>query len=170
VIVCASGEQQQNNDFQSIDATLLQSLGGGSHVSVVKRAICKVPSDANDDEFSNVINGPSMEGTNVIFVVVPAYPLPEDGGSSTIAFKAGLDVSHALGPILTKKANAMALQVRKSAASQDPMAALFENVVGIARGGTAVLITCSDRGLEGAAAAVTGLLGHLTSLLTSTTE
>ena len=61
-------------------------------------------------------------------------------------------------------ASAMALQIRKHAAAHDPVAALFDNVVGIVRNGSAVLITCSDRGLEGAAVAVKGLLGYLVSV------
>ena len=74
-----------------------------------------------------------------------------------------MEVSHALRPILTKNAHAMALQVRKHAASHDHVAALFENIVGTVRDGSSVLITCSDRGLEGAAGAAKGLLGHLIS-------
>lgn len=174
VIICISDEQGSYNDFQSIDTTLIDSLGGDSHASVVQRFVCKVPSDAKDNafahQFSTIVSSPQMEGVNVIFVVVPTDPLAEDRGSSAIAFRAGLEVSHALRPILTKNANAMALHVRKCASSHDPMAALFENVVGIVRDGSAVLITCSDRGLEGAAGAVKGLLGQLTSLLISTAD
>jgi len=168
VIVCTSYEQG-NDDFRSIDGTLVDSLGGDGHVTLVQKFVCKVPSNAeNNEEFtqklSAMVISPQMEGTNAIFVVVPTDPLAEDNGSSAIAFRAGLEVSHALRPILTKNASAMALQIRKHAAAHDPVAALFENVVGIVRNGSAVLITCSDRGLEGAAVAVKGLLGYLVSV------
>ncbi|KAL7531957.1 hypothetical protein ACHAXR_004335 [Thalassiosira sp. AJA248-18] len=168
-ILCISNERRDEEEFQSIDATLVKSLGGNSSATLVHREICRVPPDANDDTFvqqlSSIVNGPQMEGVNVIFVVVPtnANLIAEDQGSSAIAFRAGLEVSHALRHILIKNANAMALQVRKYAASRDPMAALFENIVGTVRDGSSVLITCSDKGLEGAVGAVKGLLGHLVS-------
>ena len=161
-----SGGQREDNNFQSIYTTLVNSLGVSS---VMRRSVCTVPhQDTSDNAFakqlSNIVNGPHMEGVNVMFVVVPSDPLAADNDSSEIAFRAGLEVSHALRPILTKPAHAMALQVRKHAASQDPLAALFENQVGLVRDGTSALITCSDRGLEGAVGAVKGLLGHLVSV------
>ena len=127
-----------------------------------------VPFDSKDDsfaqKFANIVNGPGLEGAEVIFVIVPANPHAEEKGSISIAFRAGLEVSHALRPTLTKHAHAMALQVRKGAASKDPLAALFENAVGIVREGSAVLISCSDRGLDGAAMSIRNSLRRLVSV------
>ena len=166
VIICSSSEQVIDNDFQSIESTLISSLGGHDYALVLKREVCRVADDTSfARELSTIVSGSQMKGTNVIFVIVQTDPLAEENGGSAIAFKAGLEVSHALRPILTKKANAMAMQIRQHAALQDPLAALFENVVGTVRDNSTVLITCSDKGLNGAVGAVKGLLGHLVRLI-----
>ncbi|KAL7539504.1 hypothetical protein ACHAWF_006428 [Thalassiosira exigua] len=170
VIICAPKELNDGDDFRSIDTTLINSLGGDSKAAVVHRTICRLPQDEADDQlgtkFSSIVNGPQSEGVNIIFAVVPTHPSTAETGSGA-AFKAGLEVSHALRPMLTKNAFALALQVRNCAASRDPLAALFENVCGTVRDGSAVIITCSDRGLEGGIMAVQGSLGHLVSDATS---
>eukprot|EP00571_Detonula_confervacea_P011010 CAMPEP_0172305330 /NCGR_PEP_ID=MMETSP1058-20130122/6646_1 /TAXON_ID=83371 /ORGANISM="Detonula confervacea, Strain CCMP 353" /LENGTH=732 /DNA_ID=CAMNT_0013016895 /DNA_START=24 /DNA_END=2218 /DNA_ORIENTATION=+ len=166
VIICSSDEHRDGNDFQQIDLTLVNSLGGDGQASVVQRVVCRVDGTFAQ-QLCTIVSGPKMQGVNVIFVIVPTDPLAEGRGSGAIAFRAGLEVSHALRPILTKNAHTVALQVRKYAASNDHVAALFENVVGTVRDNSSVLITCSDRGLEGAVGAVKGLLGHLTSLIST---
>eukprot|EP01082_Thalassiosira_pseudonana_P016042 g14187.t1 g14187 contig9:1356444-1356797(+) len=110
-------------------------------------------------ELTNNIYGQSMGGVNVIFVVV------QSDDDSDSAFRVGLEVSHVLRPIVLKNANAMAMQLRKGAVSEDGIAALFENVVGTVRVGSAVLLTCSDRGLQGAVGAVRESLRHLATFL-----
>ena len=160
VIICSSSKQP--NEFLSIDSTLVTLLGDDNHASVVQRAVCNV----DDMQISTIVNGPQMEGTNVIFVIAPTDPIAEENGSAgSIAFKASLEVAHALRPILTKSAPAMAQQIRVHAASHDPVAALFEYVAGTVRDNSSLLITCSDRGMEGAIGAVKGLLGHAVSIL-----
>ena len=171
IIFCLSNGQENSGGCNAMEEIILNSLdSANSNVSVLRRTVCAVPPDASNDDsfadhFATIVSGPEMEGVNVIFVVVPTDPLSEQDGSSGIAFRASLEVSHALRPIMTKNANAMAMQVRKHAASHDPVAALFENVVGTVRDGSSVLITCSDKGLSGAVSAVGGLLGHLVSVL-----
>lgn len=162
IIVCSFGAAI--NDFQSIVSTLVTSLGGEREVSVVQRVVCRID-DVFAQQLSAIISGPPMEGANVIFVIVPTDPRAKKEDPGTIAFKAGLEVARTLCPMLSKNAHAMALQVRKSAALQDPVAALFENVVGTVRENSCVLIACSDRGLGGAAGAIKGLLAHILSTL-----
>lgn len=162
IIVCSSDAAV--NDFQSIFTTLITSLGGENKASVVQRLVCRI-----DDVFAQklhaTISGPPMENVDIIFVIIPADPRAKNKDSGLISFKSGLEVANILCPILSKNAHAMALQVRKSAASQDPLAALFENVVGTVRENSCVLIACSDRGLEGAAVAIKGLLPHVLGTL-----
>jgi hypothetical protein len=123
---------------------------------------------SNDDsltrQFSDIVNGPDMEGVDVIFVIVPTPPNNFEGeGCCDISFRAGLEVSHAVSSILVKNAHALALQVRKGAAAQDGIAALFENIVGAVRDGTAVLVSCSDKGFEGAVSSISGSRWHVVS-------
>ena len=54
-----------------------------------------------------------------------------------------------------------------NAASQDPVAALFENVVGTVRDNSAVLVSCSDRGLGGAVGGVKNNLVKLIDILST---
>lgn len=160
VIVCRSESQACNT---IINDTLVQSLGGERQVVLMQEATCTVPSDTKMQSFirelTNNIYGQSMGGVNVIFVVV------QSDDDSDSAFRVGLEVAHVLRPIVLKNANAMAMQLRKGAVSEDGIAALFENVVGTVREGSAVLLTCSDRGLQGAVGAVRESLRHLATFL-----
>ena len=164
LIICTS-EEKFTDHFQTIKTTLVKSLGGDDHVSLVHKAVCKVD-DTLVEKLPDIINGSQLKDTNVIFVVVPTDSTKEENGSGgSIAFKASLEVSHILRPILTKKASALAQQIRMHAASQDPVAALFENVVGTVRDNSAVLVSCSDRGLSGASSGVKSNLVKLIDIL-----
>ncbi len=153
------------DDFQSMITTLVTSLGGESKVAIVQRVVCRVDDASFPRQLPAIINGTPMDGANVIFVIVPTDPRVKNDDSGAIAFRAGLEVAHTISPVLSKNAHAMALQVRKAAAARDPIAALFECVVGTARENSCVLISCSDRGLEGTAGAVKGILVHVLSTL-----
>ena len=166
LIICTS-VYRSTDHFQTIETTLIKSLGGDDNVSVVQRVACKVD-DTITQKLPDIINGPQFKDTNVIFVVATTDSTKEKNGSGgSIAFKASLEVSHLLRPILTKKASALAQQIRMHAAAQDPVAALFENVVGTVRDNSAVLITCSDRGLRGATSSVRGNLMKLIDILST---
>ena len=161
LIICSS-EETSTDHFQTIETVLVKSLGGDDYVSFVYKAVCKVD-DTLVEKLPDIINGSQLKDTNVIFVIVPTDSTKEENGSGeSIAFKASLEVSHLLRPILTKKASALAQQIRMNAASQDPVAALFENVVGTVRDNSAVLISCSDRGLSGA---ISGVKNNLVKLI-----
>jgi len=167
LIICASCEKSTDH-FQTIETTLTKSLGGDDNVSLVHKEECKVD-DTVAQKLPEIINGPQLKDTNVIFVVVPTDSTNEENGSGgSIAFKASLEVSHLLRPILTKKASALAQQIRMHAASQDPVAALFENVVGTVRDNSAVLVSCSDRGLGVAVSGVRNNLMKLIDILKNT--
>ena len=99
----------------------------------------------------------AMENVDVIFVVVVGE-LCQD--STLVPFQAGLNVAQTLRQIITKRADAMAMRLRRAAASHDARAALFENVVGLVRGDSSVLVSCTDIGLE-AVTEIRGLLSHL---------
>lgn len=104
-----------------------------------------------DELYSVVANDPPSD---VDFIVVSCTSFP---GS----FQYHLDISNALRKHLSKVANSLALQARQGAASQDPMAALFEVVVGyVPERGGAMLICVPDTGLQGALSNVRGLLKH----------
>ena len=163
LIICTN--EKSTDHFQTIETTLIKSLGGDNHVSLVHKVVCKVD-DTMSQKLPEIINGSQMKDTNVIFVIVPTDSTKEGNGSGgSIAFKASLEVSHLLRRILTKKASALAQQIRMHAASRDPVAALFENVVGTVRDNFAVVISCSDRGLSGAASGVKNNLYKLVDIL-----
>jgi len=166
LIICTS-EETSTDHFQTIETTLIKSLGGDDHVSVLQRVACKVD-DTITQKLPDIINSSQLKDTNVIFVVVPTDSTKEENGSGgSIAFKTSLEVSHLPRPILTKKASALAQQIRMHAASQDPVAALFENVVGTVRDNSAVLVSCSDRGLGGAVGGAKNSLVRLMDILST---
>lgn len=156
LILIDSDEPSNGSAFPSDTAnTIIKSLGGNSQATMLHTI--KLEADhVTTQELSDTVNGPTMQGVDFIFVVVSSSP-------NSIAFKASLDLSHALRPIILKNANALALQIRRGAASKDGLAALFENCVGTVREGSAVLVSCSDRGLDGAVASLSGSLKHLVS-------
>lgn len=167
-----------------LEEVLIESLGGKDRVVAVKRAV--MPSviekeggdDDNDDlaeRLAAVVRGEPMEGTNVIFAVVVSRcddiaTFSGSGGGSVVAFRAGLETSRALDSLWTKRADALAMSARRGAAAMEPVAALFEYAAGavaVRSGGEnddatmAMLISCSDIGLEGAAAAIKDQLFHV---------
>jgi molybdopterin molybdotransferase len=77
------------------------------------------------------------------------------------SFRYHAELAHKLRAHLVKVADAMALQARRGAASQDPTTALFEVVVGfIPAGRGAIVIMLPEEGLDGALGNVRGLLKH----------
>jgi hypothetical protein len=88
-----------------------------------------------------------------------------DGRTKPGSLRSSLELSSILRSQLAKVADAVALQARRGAASQDPTAALFEVVVGylpVGRG--SMVIALADRGLDGALSNVRGLLKHALSI------
>lgn len=174
IIVCNDdaplGDDDNDGFFQAISDTLVTSLGGKSSVSVIQQAEVRLD-DVFPQTLSASINGPTLDEVNIIFVIVPTTmshttaASGDPGEEGGIAFKAGLEVAHVLSSITSKNAHAMAMHVRKGAAMQDPLAALFENIVGTVRDNSCVLIACSNRGLEGATCAIKGNLVHLLSTI-----
>lgn len=78
------------------------------------------------------------------------------------SFCHSINISMELCKHLEKVADALALQVRRGAASEDATCALFETVVGYlpSRKGGAMLVCLSDRGLTGGLQNIRGLLKH----------
>ena len=75
------------------------------------------------------------------------------------SFRHGINVWVELCKRLEKVADALALQVRRGAASEDATSALFETVVGYVPSGKRAMLVClSDRGLTGGLQNVRGLL------------
>ena len=91
------------------------------------------------------------DDVDIFCVVCQNYP-----GS----FRRHVDVSSELRRNLDKVADAMALQARQGAASDDATAALFEVVVGFVPQHKAMLICIPEQGMEGALFNVRGLLKH----------
>ncbi len=155
IIVTSNSDADDNN----LCTTLVTLFGGDTKVTVVKRIRCQLD-NMLPQQLPDIIGGPQMDGVNLIIVLVPSNPL---ASSCSLSFKAGLEVAHALRPILRKNAPALAQKIRLGAASQDPMAALFENVIGIVRGNSSLLVTCTDLGLAGAVNAFKGLIDPIVS-------
>jgi molybdopterin molybdotransferase len=77
------------------------------------------------------------------------------------SFRRDLDVSAQLRRRLDKIGDALALQVRRAAASETSEAALFECVVGYVPHGRGAMVVClSEAGMEGGLSNVRGLLKH----------
>lgn len=161
IIVCTSENGELNGRLDQVRTVLMNSLG---NVKLVNEAVCDMNAsyDTIAQRLTEAVNGPNMDNADVIFVVVLEK---SDGNSNQLLFRTGLDVSHALRKLTTKHADAMAMRLRKAAASEDALAALFENVVGLVRNSSSVLLLCSDRGLGEAGSAVKSSLNHLVALL-----
>ena len=162
VVVCNSDEGDSAS--LSLCTKLVTLLGGESNTSVVNNVVCTLD-DIFAQKLPGIINGPQMNGVNVIIVIAPATASANDKRSNSLPFKAGLEIAHTIRPLLTKNAPALALKVRSGAASLDPMAALFENIVGTVRDNSSLLVTCTDVGLAGAVDAFKRMLVHLVSSL-----
>jgi hypothetical protein len=137
--------------LSALDATCDQvkkALGGSKSgsVSIVSK---KVFTGALDDLYSFVI-----DSNNADFIVVSCV-------SFEGSFQHHLDISSSLRGRLEKAADALALQARQGAASQDPTAALFEAVVGYAPEKQGAMLIClPDRGVNGGLGNIRGLLKH----------
>eukprot|EP00985_Skeletonema_marinoi_P002504 scaffold1033_cov141-Skeletonema_marinoi.AAC.33 len=164
IVVCTSEKEEASGRLDKVRTILMDSLGGEDHVELVNRVVCDM--DASYDTIAQRLNeavcGPEMDNANVIVVVVLGKSGQE---SNPLPFRTGLDVSHVLRQMTTKHADAMAMRLRKAAASEDALAALFENSVGLVRNTSSVLISCSDRGLGEAGTVVRSSLNHLVAML-----
>ena len=69
-------------------------------------------------------------------------------------------VAHSLRTGLTKLSDTLSLQVRRGATSQEPNAAMYENVVGYLPENKSLVVFLSEKGLDGALGNVRGLLKH----------
>lgn len=157
IIVCNS--DAEDNDFSSLCKELVTLFGGDTKVTIAKRVMCKLDK-MMAQQLPDIISGPQMDGVDVIIVMVPSNSSAKVIRNDSLPFKAGLEVAHTLRPILTKNAPALAQKVRSAAASQDPMAALFENIVGTVRDNSSLLVTCTDVGLSGSVNALKGLVNY----------
>ena len=156
LILCFSGEQPQDKHaiISKIESTIMQSIGGDSQAVVLHMDTIQLYANTlAAQQLIDSVDGSAMKDVDFIFVVVAT--------GSAAGFHAGLKLSNILNTVLLKKSNALAIQLRRAASFQDGLAALFENVVGTVRRGSAVLITCSDRGLDGAVTSISGSLRHL---------
>ena len=159
LFVCSPEEAIESEQLDVIESTLVDSLRGENEIRVVNRSVVDINGasyDSIEQRLNDAVCGSKMNDANVIFVVV----LGQDSNS----FRIGLDISHALRRMTTKHADAMAMRWKKAAASEDPLASLFENVVGLV-GDSRVLISCSDRGVSEAGTVVRGSLYHLIQTL-----
>jgi molybdenum cofactor synthesis domain-containing protein len=142
---------KDRQDLSVLDATCDQvkdALSGSKSgsVSIVSK---KVFTGDVKDLYSFAIDSKGAD-----FIVVSCVTLE---GS----FSYNLDVASSLRGRLQKCADALALQARQGAASQDPIAALFEVVVGYApEKQGAMMIFLPDRGVTGGLGNVRGLLKH----------
>ena len=147
IIICQPEGQIESGDV----AEILSRLG-----PVEVTTTCELPKRGElGNALRDAINGADMKDTNTIFVVVPS--------STNHIFKLGLEVSHCLRQVISKPAASIALRVRKIAASCDKLAGLFEHTVGTVRGGSAVVISCTDIGLDQTADSMKPLLSHMVS-------
>jgi molybdopterin molybdotransferase len=164
IVVCTSDREEASGRLDKVNTTLMNSLGGEDHVKTVSRVVCNT--DASYDvilqRLNDTVCGADMENANVIFVVVLGNSGQDD---NPVPFRTGLDLSHALRQMVTKHADAMAMRLRQAAASQDALAALFANVVGLVRNESSVLISCSERGLGEAGIVIRSSLNHLVAML-----
>jgi molybdopterin molybdotransferase len=77
------------------------------------------------------------------------------------SFRYHAELAQKIRATLVKVADAMALQARRGAASQDPTMAVFEVVVGLSPNGSgAIVIMLPEEGLDGGLGNVRGLLKH----------
>ena len=162
IVVCTSENEEANGRVNKVRTILMDSLGKEENVKLVDTVVCDV--DASYDMIAQRLNEAvcGMNNANAIFVVVLGKSGQE---SNQLPFRTGLDVSHALRQMTTKHADALAMRLRKAASSEDTLAALFENVVGLVRNASSVLIACSDRGLGKAGSVVRSSLNHLVAML-----
>lgn len=83
------------------------------------------------------------------------------GSSQRGSFSSNAAVSACLKSRLVKVADGIALQVRRCAAADSPLAALFESVVGLIEGNQkSLLVFVSPDGLDGGLSNVRGLIKH----------
>lgn len=164
IVVCTSESEEANGRVDKVRTILMDSLGKNENVELVNTVVCDM--DASYDTIAQRLNeavcGPEMNNANAIFVVVLEQA---EQKSNQLPFRAMLDVSHELRKMTIKHADAMAMRLRKAAATEDALAALFENVVGLVRNASAVLVACSDRGLGAAGSVVRSSLNHLAAML-----
>lgn len=127
---------------------VVKALSGSKSgvASIVSR---KTFSGALCDLYSSIVDSNSAD---FIIVICASF----EG-----CFRYHLDVSSSLRSHVEKAADALALQARQGAASQDPTAALFECFVGYSPERQGAMVVClPDRGLYGALNNIRGLIKH----------
>jgi hypothetical protein len=148
-VISLNSTADTDESLKTISARVGTALSG-SKSGPVKIISQRSYSGEPNELFSFAVNG--QEHTDVFVIVCHDF----DG-----SYQYHLDVSSELRKKLHKVADAMALQARRGAASEDPSAALFETVVGSVREGHgAVMICLTEKGLHGGLQNVRGLLKH----------
>ncbi len=108
------------------------------------------------DSIANVIRSKMSNCLDIIFVVC-----------TQTSFQMNLEISDELRQFLTKDAQALSLQARRSAASSHPLAALFDPVAGYCEldGKSCLLLSLSEDGMENALYSVKNLLKKAVSIV-----
>ena len=133
--------------LESMSERIRLSLSG-SKVGIADIALQTVYSGPSADLHSSILS--SMHGNiDVIVVACMSY-----SGS----YLKHLDTSSSLRRQMQKNAEVLAFRARQGAASRDPMAALFETVVGYIP--PAMVVCLSDRGLDTGLGSIRDLLRH----------
>lgn len=136
-----------------IDARVAAALNGSQRGAAVVAA-SRVFSDPVDRFFTAVAEEEEQGGEGVDILVVACVKVPG-------AFRQHAKLACLLRRNLAKVADAMALQARRGAASQDATAALFEVVIGYRSDGRGcVVVLLPEHGLDAGLANVRGLLKH----------
>lgn len=139
---------EEDPDLQVVTDAVRKALSG-SKSGPATIASSQTFSGKPDDFFDVVTAGDNVD---VQVVTCASYP-----GS----FRAHLEISTELCKRLDKVADALALQVRRGAASENATTALFETVVGYMPKGRGAMVVClSDDGLVSGLQNVRGLLKH----------
>jgi len=149
---------------RSLSERVTRALSGSKSgsVSVTSTLIYSGPPDglfsflASSDDASS-----SIDMNIVVCEGVSGSDPKMTSGSNLCGLRSRLALAQNLRSKLSKVADAMALQVRRGVAEQEPAAALFEVVIGfcpVGRGSMVVLLP--EQGLDGGLANARGLLKH----------
>ena len=150
VLPTNGSQEQQSSSLESICDRIQAGLSGSKSGNA---AICsKTTYSGPPGELYTFILESISESADVIVVVCTSY----NG-----AFPHHLDISSALRQRLDKIADVLAMQARQGAASQDPIAALFETVAGyVPEKNGSMLVCLADRGVDAGLGNIRGLLKH----------
>lgn len=131
----------------------------------VKSALSGSKSGSISVSSTRTFSGPGEDLFNFVTQVPQSDFHVVIGSNAKGSFKQNIATSVLLRARLTKVADAMALQARRGAANESPVAALFETVVGFVPHGVegkpgSILVFVPCTGLDGALSNVRGLLKH----------